>query len=89
MPQWAGSSWYYLRYMDPNNDKEIASKEALDYFGPVDWYNGEWNILHYICCNQDLVVKFLYDIGVVSTKEPYLKRTSHGMILGENGEKNV
>ncbi len=87
MPQWAGSSWYYLRYMDPHNDKELASKEALDYFGPVDWYNGgmEHTTLHLLYSR--FWHKFLYDIGVVPTKEPYLKRTSHGMILGANGEK--
>ena len=87
MPQWAGSSWYYLRYMDPNNDHELVSKEAVDYFGPVDWYNGgnEHTTLHLLYSR--FWHKFLYDIGVVPTKEPYMKRTSHGMILGENGEK--
>ena len=87
MPQWAGSSWYYLRYCDPHNDKELASKEALDYWMPVDWYNGgmEHTTLHLLYSR--FWHKFLYDIGVVSTPEPYAKRTSHGMILGENGEK--
>ncbi len=87
MPQWAGSSWYYLRYMDPNNAEELVSKEAVDYFGPVDWYNGgnEHTTLHLLYSR--FWHKFLYDIGVVPTKEPYMKRTSHGMILGENGEK--
>ena len=87
MPQWAGSSWYYLRYMDPHNDKELASKEALEYWSPVDWYNGgmEHTTLHLLYSR--FWHKFLYDIGVVPTKEPYQKRTSHGMILGGNGEK--
>ena len=87
MPQWAGSSWYFLRYCDPHNDKELASKEALDYWLPVDWYNGgmEHTTLHLLYSR--FWHKFLYDIGVVSTPEPYQKRTSHGMILGENGEK--
>lgn len=87
MPQWAGSSWYYLRYMDPHNDKALASKEALDYWSPVDWYNGgmEHTTLHLLYSR--FWHKFLYDIGVVPTKEPYAKRTSHGMILGEGGEK--
>ena len=87
MPQWAGSSWYYLRYMDPHNDKALASKEALEYWSPVDWYNGgmEHTTLHLLYSR--FWHKFLYDIGVVPTKEPYAKRTSHGMILGENGEK--
>ena len=87
MPQWAGSSWYFLRYMDPHNDKELASKEALDYWSPVDWYNGgmEHTTLHLLYSR--FWHKFLYDIGVVPTKEPYAKRTSHGMILGEGGEK--
>ena len=87
MPQWAGSSWYFLRYCDPNNDKELASKEALDYWMPVDWYNGgmEHTTLHLLYSR--FWHKFLYDIGVVSQPEPYSKRTSHGMILGENGEK--
>ena len=84
MPQWAGSSWYYLRYMDPHNDKALASKEMLDYWSPVDWYNGgmEHTTLHLLYSR--FWHKFLYDIGVVPTKEPYAKRTSHGMILGEN-----
>ena len=87
MPQWAGSSWYFLRYMDPHNDKALASKEALEYWSPVDWYNGgmEHTTLHLLYSR--LWHKFLYDIGVVPTKEPYHKRTSHGMILGEGGEK--
>ncbi|MBQ7792613.1 MAG: leucine--tRNA ligase, partial [Clostridia bacterium] len=87
MPQWAGSSWYFLRYMDPHNDNALASKEALEYWGPVDWYNGgmEHTTLHLLYSR--FWHKFLYDIGVVPTKEPYAKRTSHGMILGENGEK--
>ncbi|MEG2931566.1 MAG: class I tRNA ligase family protein, partial [Ruthenibacterium sp.] len=87
MPQWAGSSWYFLRYMDPHNDNAIASKEALAYWSPVDWYNGgmEHTTLHLLYSR--FWHKFLYDIGVVPTKEPYAKRTSHGMILGENGEK--
>ena len=84
MPQWAGSSWYFLRYMDPHNDKEFASKEALEYWSPVDWYNGgmEHTTLHLLYSR--FWHKFLYDIGVVHTKEPYAKRTSHGMILGQN-----
>ncbi|WP_455559977.1 leucine--tRNA ligase, partial [Agathobaculum hominis] len=86
MPQWAGSSWYFLRYMDPHNDKALASKEALEYWSPVDWYNGgmEHTTLHLLYSR--FWHKFLYDIGVVPTKEPYAKRTSHGMLLGENGE---
>ena len=87
MPQWAGSSWYFLRYMDPHNDKALASREALEYWSPVDWYNGgmEHTTLHLLYSR--FWHKFLYDIGVVPTKEPYQKRTSHGMILGEGGEK--
>ena len=87
MPQWAGSSWYFLRYMDPHNDKAFASKEALEYWSPVDWYNGgmEHTTLHLLYSR--FWHKFLYDIGAVPTKEPYAKRTSHGMILGEGGEK--
>ncbi|MBQ7377073.1 MAG: leucine--tRNA ligase [Clostridia bacterium] len=87
MPQWAGSSWYFLRYCDPKNDMALAAKEALDYWMPVDWYNGgmEHTTLHLLYSR--FWAKFLYDIGVVSCKEPYAKRTSHGMILGENGEK--
>lgn len=87
MPQWAGSSWYFLRYMDPHNDESFASKEALNYWHQVDWYNGgmEHTTLHLLYSR--FWHKFLYDIGVVPTKEPYAKRTSHGMILGENGEK--
>ena len=87
MPQWAGSSWYYLRYMDPHNNEALASKEALEYWNQVDWYNGgmEHTTLHLLYSR--FWHKFLYDIGVVPTKEPYAKRTSHGMILGTNGEK--
>ena len=87
MPQWAGSSWYYLRYMDPHNNEALASQQALDYWHQVDWYNGgmEHTTLHLLYSR--FWHKFLYDIGVVPTKEPYAKRTSHGMILGENGEK--
>ena len=87
MPQWAGSSWYFLRYMDAHNDKEFASKEALDYWSPIDWYNGgmEHTTLHLLYSR--FWHKFLFDIGAVPTKEPYQKRTSHGMILGTNGEK--
>ena len=87
MPQWAGSSWYFLRYADAHNDNALASKEALDYWTPVDWYNGgmEHTTLHLLYSR--FWHKFLFDIGVVPTKEPYQKRTSHGMILGENGEK--
>ena len=87
MPQWAGSSWYFLRYTDPHNDKALASKESLEYWTPVDWYNGgmEHTTLHLLYSR--FWHKFLYDIGVVPTSEPYMKRTSHGMILGENGEK--
>ena len=87
MPQWAGSSWYYLRYTDPHNDKALASPEALKYWLPVDWYNGgmEHTTLHLLYSR--FWHKFLYDQGVVPTPEPYQKRTSHGMILGSNGEK--
>ncbi len=87
MPQWAGSSWYFLRYMDPHNNEALASKEALEYWSPVDWYNGgmEHTTLHLLYSR--FWHKFLFDIGVVPTKEPYMKRTSHGMILGENNEK--
>jgi leucyl-tRNA synthetase len=87
MPQWAGSSWYFLRYMDPHNKEALASKKALNYWSPVDWYNGgmEHTTLHLLYSR--FWHKFLYDIGVVPTPEPYAKRTSHGMILGENGEK--
>ena len=87
MPQWAGSSWYFLRYMDPHRDTAPVSKEAVEYWGPVDWYNGgmEHTTLHLLYSR--FWHKFLYDIGVVPTSEPYKKRTSHGMILGENGEK--
>ncbi len=87
MPQWAGSSWYFLRYMDPHNNEALASKEALEYWSAIDWYNGgmEHTTLHLLYSR--FWHKFLYDIGVVPTKEPYSKRTSHGMILGSNGEK--
>ncbi len=87
MPQWAGSSWYFLRYMDAHNKEALASKEALEYWSPIDWYNGgmEHTTLHLLYSR--FWHKFLYDIGVVPTKEPYQKRTSHGMILGGNGEK--
>ena len=87
MPQWAGSSWYYLRYMDPHNDEAFASKEALSYWSPVDWYNGgmEHTTLHLLYSR--FWHKVLYDIGAVPTKEPYMKRTSHGMILGEDNQK--
>ena len=87
MPQWAGSSWYFLRYTDAHNENAFASKENIDYWMPVDWYNGgmEHTTLHLLYSR--FWHKFLYDIGVVSTSEPYTKRTSHGMILGENGEK--
>ena len=87
MPQWAGSSWYFLRYMDPHNPDALASREAMDYWSPVDWYNGgmEHTTLHLLYSR--FWHKFLYDLGVVPTKEPYKKRTSHGMILGEGGEK--
>ena len=87
MPQWAGSSWYFLRYTDPTNDKELASKEALDYWMPVDWYNGgmEHTTLHLLYSR--FWHKFLYDQGIVSCKEPYMKRTSHGMILGKDPER--
>ena len=87
MPQWAGSSWYFLRYTDPTNDRELASQEALKYWLPVDWYNGgmEHTTLHLLYSR--FWHRFLYDQGVVPTPEPYAKRTSHGMILGENGEK--
>ncbi len=87
MPQWAGSSWYFLRYMDPHNSGALASKEALDYWSPVDWYNGgmEHTTLHLLYSR--FWHKFLYDLGIVPTEEPYRKRTSHGMILGEGGEK--
>ncbi|KAI4453090.1 leucyl-trna synthetase [Holotrichia oblita] len=87
MPQWAGSSWYFLRYCDPNNDKELISKEALEYWMPVDWYNGgmEHATLHLLYSR--FWHKFLFDIGIVNTPEPYMKRTAHGMILGEDGQK--
>ncbi len=87
MPQWAGSSWYFLRYAAPRNDRELASREKLEYWTPVDWYNGgmEHTTLHLLYSR--FWHKFLYDIGVVPTPEPYLRRTSHGLVLGENGEK--
>ena len=87
MPQWAGSSWYFLRYMDPHDDDALVCKQAEEYWGPVDWYNGgmEHTTLHLLYSR--FWHKFLYDIGVVHTAEPYAKRTSHGMILGEGGEK--
>lgn len=87
MPQWAGSSWYFLRYTDPDNAEEFASKESLKYYTPVDWYNGgmEHTTLHLLYSR--FWHKFLYDLGLVPTKEPYMKRTSHGMILGDNNEK--
>ena len=87
MPQWAGSSWYFLRYSDPHNDRALASRERLNYWTPVDWYNGgmEHTTLHLLYSR--FWHKFLYDIGVVPTSEPYRKRTSHGLVLGENGEK--
>ncbi len=87
MPQWAGSSWYFLRYMDPHNNDALVSGDALRYWAPVDWYNGgmEHTTLHLLYSR--FWYKFLYDLGLVPTKEPYAKRTSHGMILGENGEK--
>lgn len=87
MPQWAGSSWYFLRYCDPDNNEQLASSEAINYWLPIDWYNGgmEHTTLHLLYSR--FWHKFLYDIGVVNCKEPYLKRTSHGMILGENSEK--
>jgi len=87
MPQWAGSSWYFLRYCDPCNEEALASKEALNYWMPVDWYNGgmEHTTLHLLYSR--FWAKFLYDLGILENAEPYMKRTSHGMILGENGEK--
>ena len=87
MPNWAGSSWYFLRYCDPHNDECLASKEALDYWMPVDWYNGGMEHVTLHLLYSRFWAKFLYDVGVISCKEPYLKRTAHGMILGENGEK--
>ena len=87
MPNWAGSSWYFLRYCDPHCKDALASKEALDYWMPVDWYNGGMEHVTLHLLYSRFWAKFLYDIGVLSCKEPYLKRTAHGMILGENGEK--
>jgi leucyl-tRNA synthetase len=87
MPQWAGSSWYFLRYADPRDDRALASRDALEYWTPVDWYNGgmEHTTLHLLYSR--FWHKFLFDIGVVPTSEPYARRTSHGLVLGENGEK--
>ncbi|MBR6513857.1 MAG: leucine--tRNA ligase [Clostridia bacterium] len=87
MPNWAGSSWYFMRYCDPNNTEACAAKEALDYWMPVDWYNGGMEHVTLHLLYSRFWAKFLYDIGVLSCKEPYLKRTAHGMILGANGEK--
>ncbi len=87
MPNWAGSSWYFMRYCDPHNDEACAAKEALDYWMPVDWYNGGMEHVTLHLLYSRFWAKFLYDIGVLSCKEPYLKRTAHGMILGANGEK--
>ncbi|MDD6312579.1 MAG: class I tRNA ligase family protein, partial [Firmicutes bacterium] len=87
MPQWAGSSWYFLRYCDPHNDKELASREALDYWMPVDWYNGGMEHVTLHLLYSRFWAKFLYDIDILGCKEPYKKRTAHGMILGENGVK--
>ncbi|MPM28466.1 Leucine--tRNA ligase [bioreactor metagenome] len=87
MPNWAGSSWYFLRYCDPHNDKVLASKEALNYWMPVDWYNGGMEHVTLHLLYSRFWAKFLYDQGILSCKEPYMKRTAHGMILGENGEK--
>ena len=87
MPNWAGSSWYFLRYCDPKNNDALAAKEALDYWMPVDWYNGGMEHVTLHLLYSRFWAKFLYDIGVLSCKEPYQKRTAHGMILGENGEK--
>ncbi len=87
MPQWAGSSWYFLRYCDPDNKKELASREAIDYWMPVDWYNGGMEHVTLHLLYSRFWAKFLYDIDVIGCKEPYKKRTAHGMILGENGEK--
>ena len=87
MPQWAGSSWYFLRYCDPNNNEALASREAIDYWMPVDWYNGGMEHVTLHLLYSRFWAKFLYDIDVIGCKEPYMKRTAHGMILGENGEK--
>ena len=87
MPQWAGSSWYFLRYCDPHNKQALASREALDYWMPVDWYNGGMEHVTLHLLYSRFWAKFLYDIDIISCKEPYKKRTAHGMILGENGEK--
>ena len=87
MPNWAGSSWYFLRYCDPHNKNVLASKEALDYWMPVDWYNGGMEHVTLHLLYSRFWAKFLYDLGILKCPEPYLKRTAHGMILGENGEK--
>ena len=87
MPQWAGSSWYFLRYCDPDNNEALASREAIDYWMPVDWYNGGMEHVTLHLLYSRFWAKFLYDIDVIGCKEPYQKRTAHGMILGENGEK--
>ena len=87
MPQWAGSSWYFLRYCDPHNDKEFASKEALEYWMPVDWYNGGMEHVTRHMIYSRFWHKFLYDLGLVNTSEPYAKRTAQGLILGTDGEK--
>lgn len=87
MPNWAGSSWYFLRYCDPKNTEALAAKEALDYWMPVDWYNGGMEHVTLHLLYSRFWAKFLYDMGILSCPEPYLKRTAHGMILGENGEK--
>ena len=87
MPQWAGSSWYFLRYCDPDNNEALASREAIDYWMPVDWYNGGMEHVTLHLLYSRFWAKFLYDIDVIGCKEPYMKRTAHGMILGENGEK--
>ncbi|MGM9646440.1 MAG: class I tRNA ligase family protein, partial [Eubacteriales bacterium] len=87
MPQWAGSSWYFLRYCDPHNKNALASKEALDYWMPVDWYNGGMEHVTLHLLYSRFWAKFLYDMDIIKCKEPYKKRTAHGMILGENGEK--
>jgi leucyl-tRNA synthetase len=87
MPNWAGSSWYWLRYMDPHNDKEFVGRDALNYWGMVDYYNGGMEHATRHLLYARFWHRFLYDIGLVPTKEPFKKRVSHGMILGENGEK--
>ena len=87
MPQWAGSSWYFLRYCDPNNNDEFASQEALKYWMPVDWYNGGMEHVTRHMIYSRFWHKFLYDLGLVPTSEPYAKRTAQGLILGPDGEK--